>query len=78
MADIKPHIRAERREESRSEDKKGYRSAFRYGSFSRTLPLPAGATEMDVVATYVDGILEIPVPMDTEEANSGRVPITRS
>ena len=71
------HLRAERRTESKSEDKKGYRSEFRYGSFSRTLPLPAGATEDDVTATYNDGILEVRIPIDTEEAAARKIPVTR-
>jgi HSP20 family protein len=32
---------------------------MQYGSFSRTLPLPDGASEKDVTATYRDGILEV-------------------
>ncbi|HEX6310710.1 MAG TPA: Hsp20/alpha crystallin family protein, partial [Acidimicrobiia bacterium] len=57
-------IRAERRQETKTEEKGRYRSEFRYGSFSRTLPLPTGATEADVKATYKDGILEVRVPID--------------
>ena len=30
------HLRAERRSESRTEDKKGFRSEFHHGSFSRS------------------------------------------
>ena len=32
---------------------------MQYGSFARTLPLPDGAREKDVTATYYDGILEV-------------------
>ena len=42
-------------------------SEFSYGSFSRTVPLPAGADEDDISATYDRGILTVSVPLaDTE------------
>jgi HSP20 family protein len=47
-------VRAERREE-----KEGRRSEFHYGTFTRSMTLPAGADVDDVKATYIDGILEI-------------------
>lgn len=56
-------VKAERREET----KDGGRTEFRYGTFTRTLRLPAGAAEEDVKATYHNGILEIRVPI--AEAN---------
>lgn len=77
VADGVLEIRAERREESRTEDKGRYRSEFRYGSFRRSVPLPAGASEEDVKATYKDGILEVRLPIDREAAPSRRVPIQR-
>ena len=70
-------IKAERRQETKTEDKKGYRSEFRYGSFLRTVPLPAGASEKDVSATYKDGILEVRVPIDTKQAEARKIPIQR-
>ena len=39
------------------------RSELRYGSFSRTLPLPANAKEDDIQARYYDGILEVTTPI---------------
>lgn len=71
-------IHGERREETKSEDKGGYRSEFRYGAFTRVLPLPAGAGEADVKATYVDGILEVRVPVDAERAAAKKVQVTSS
>lgn len=71
-------IRAERRQETTAKDKKGFRSEFRYGSFVRTLTLPAGATEKDVKATYVDGVLEVRVPVDAAQAAATAIPIARS
>jgi HSP20 family protein len=38
-----------------------YRFERRFGSFSRTVGLPQGATEDDVKADYRDGVLEIKV-----------------
>lgn len=70
------HIRAERREESKSDDRRGVHSEFRYGSYSRTLPLPAGVSEEDIKATYADGILEVRVPVK-EEGQPKKVPISR-
>lgn len=71
------HLRAERRSETKTEDKKGFRSEFRYGMFERSVRLPAGATEADVTATYNDGILEVKVPIDTAKAETKRVAVTR-
>jgi HSP20 family protein len=72
------HLRAERRSQTEEEDVTGWRSEFHYGSFERTMPLPTGATEDDVTATYADGILEIRVPVDREADTAKRVPITRA
>ncbi len=41
---------------------------FAYGSFSRTVPLPAGADEDDIAATYDRGILTVSVPLVDEPA----------
>ena len=71
-------LRAERREETKTEDKGSYRSEFQYGSFTRTLQLPAGATDQDVKATYKDGILEVRVPVDRKEAEARKIPIQRA
>jgi HSP20 family protein len=70
-------ISAERREETRSEDTQGYRSEFRYGTFTRTSPLPAGADEESVTATYEDGILEVRIPVSDEAAKAKKVPVTK-
>jgi HSP20 family protein len=78
IADGRLHLRADRRSETKTEDTKGYRTEFWYGSFERTLRLPTGATEADVTATYTDGILEVRVPIDTAFAESRRIPVVRS
>lgn len=40
---------------------------LRFGSFTRTLPLPEGVSEDDVTAGYEDGILEIRIPAHVPE-----------
>jgi HSP20 family protein len=75
VADRVLHIRAEKREEQKSEDKGAYRSEFRYGSFSRTLPLPAGADPDAVKASYKDGVLEVRVHIDEVQSKGAKVPV---
>ena len=60
-------IRAERRQESETKEKAYYRSELRYGAFDRSVPLPSGADEPQVKATYKDGILEVRVPVKDEK-----------
>ena len=50
-------IKAERTEKKYTEG----RSEFRYGSFVRSVSLPAGANEDDIKATYDKGILTVSV-----------------
>lgn len=61
-------VSAERRKEEKIEEKNYVRTELRYGSFSHSVPLPAGAREQDVVATYKDGVLEIRVPVVAPQA----------
>ena len=69
-------IRAERRQETTSEEEGAHRSEFRYGSFFRTVPLPAEAKEGDVHASYKDGVLEVRVPCaPAAEPASHRIPV---
>jgi HSP20 family protein len=77
MSDGMLHIKAERREEEKTEEKGYARRELRYGSFTRSLPLPEGVTEADVVASYKDGILEICVPAPQPEPGK-RITVTRS
>ena len=78
VADGVLRITAEREVKSEHKEKDSFRSEFRYGSFVRTVPLPAGATETDVTATYKDGVLEIRVPVaEPVEAAPTKIPITR-
>jgi len=40
---------------------------MRYGSLSRSLPLPEGVTEADIAATCNAGVLEIRIPEPRRE-----------
>ncbi len=70
-------IRAERRERKEEKDKGRYRSEFRYGSFTRTVPLAADVDEADVKATYKDGILEVRLPIDRQKVEAKKIPVQR-
>jgi HSP20 family protein len=49
------HIEAERREEEKKEGRGYLRQELRYGSLSRSLPLPEGVTEAGIDATARTG-----------------------
>ncbi len=55
-----------------------HRSEFRYGSFSRSLPLPVNADEEDVKANYHDGILTVSVALKNAEkkASAKKIEVT--
>ena len=61
-------IRAERSDKIEHK----HRSEFRYGSFSRTIVMPANADEDAVTASYSDGILEISIGLKTEQKASAK------
>ncbi len=63
VLDGKLTIKAERK---RTSEANGL-SEFAYGSFVRTVPLPAGADEDDIHAIYDRGILTVSVPVGDEE-----------
>lgn len=70
---------AQRRVESETQDKGYTRHELRYGSFSRVLPLPDGASEGDIHASYNDGILEVRIPVSEPPATTEptRISITK-
>jgi HSP20 family molecular chaperone IbpA len=60
----------------RSEKKEANgRSEFSYGSFSRSLTLPAGADEDGIKASYDKGILTVSVPITQPQTGEKRVAI---
>lgn len=56
-------IHAQRRVEEKTEDKGYTRHELRFGTFTRTLPMPEGGSEADISASYKDGMLEIRIPV---------------
>ncbi|MFB7541987.1 Hsp20/alpha crystallin family protein [Streptomyces zaomyceticus] len=53
-------------------------SEFRYGSFRRTVRLPAEVPPDGVDASYADGILTLRVPVPEEDTEAGRtIPVKR-
>lgn len=78
VADHRLYLRAERRQSSKVDKGGEHRSEFHYGSFTRSVPLPLGATEDDVKATYKDGILEVRVPLDRKAAEAKKIPVLRA
>ncbi|HOL91250.1 MAG TPA: Hsp20/alpha crystallin family protein, partial [Clostridiales bacterium] len=60
-----------RREDEYSESDM-YRSERYYGSFSRTIPLPAEVKPEEAKAEYRDGILSIIVPKSEPSKSKGR------
>ena len=66
-------IRAERREDLHAQ----HRSEFRYGTFTRHLPLPVTADANDIKASCHWGILQVSIGLhDADEGSTGRrIPI---
>ena len=61
------HIEAGHREEEKREEKGYLCQEVRYGSLSRSLPLPARVTGAGITATYQAGVLEIRIPEPKRE-----------
>jgi HSP20 family protein len=72
-------INVRHEEKSEHKGKRGYRSEFRYGTFSRSVALPGAVKEDDIRASYNDGILEVRIPVsERQESPSIKIQITRS
>ena len=56
-------IKAERHEETEGK----HHSEFRYGTFTRSITLPAGADEKHIQASYDNGILEVAISLKDRE-----------
>jgi HSP20 family molecular chaperone IbpA len=67
-------IHGERHEEERENG----HSEVRYGSFTRSVRLPKGATAGDVAATYDAGVLVVTVPMSEAPAEPIKVAVQRA
>lgn len=66
-------IRADRHEATRSR----LHSEFRYGTFTRSLTLPAGVDEASIEAVYDNGILEVSavISEDADDTASRTIPV---
>ena len=62
-------ITGERKTESKSEKNGMKRSEFRYGRFSRTIPLSTRIDNTNVKGDYQDGILTLELPKAEDEKN---------
>ena len=60
-------ISGERKSETKTEEDGRTRSEFRYGKFSRVIPLPARIQNTNVIADYKDGIHNLTLPKSEEE-----------
>jgi HSP20 family protein len=67
-------ISGERKEEKEEKGKTFHRVERRYGSFSRSVTVPAAVTEDKVDAQYHDGVLTITL-QKTEEAKSRKIKV---
>jgi HSP20 family protein len=68
-------IKGETREEEKKEEKNYIHREFRYGAFSRTVPLPAGVQGEKATAQLKDGVLEITIPKN-EQARVKEIPVS--
>ena len=59
-------VSGERERTSEHSNDRFYRFERRFGSFSRSVTLPAGVNEKDIKADYTNGVLEIRVPKPEE------------
>lgn len=66
-------IKAERADKH----EEGTRSEFHYGSFYRSMPLPVGAQEDDIDATYDDGILLVTMPVSEPQTTEKHVEVKK-
>jgi HSP20 family protein len=69
-------IRGEKHSEKEDKDKHYYRLERSYGSFQRSIPLPAEVDEAKIEATLKKGLLEVKMPKTQEaQQKKKRIPI---
>ncbi|MCD7442295.1 Hsp20/alpha crystallin family protein [Streptomyces lincolnensis] len=64
-------LRAERTEETTDK----HHTEFRYGTFTRSVRLPAGAKGDEATAEYKDGVLTVTVPVPEEKTSTRTIPV---
>jgi HSP20 family protein len=62
-------ITAEKSESHVNDEKHVHRSEFRYGSLTRSIPIPKGVDASKISATYKDGVLEVRMVMPNEHTD---------
>jgi HSP20 family protein len=67
-------LRGEMKAEEKIDEKQFYRREFRYGAFSRTIPLPSGVQADKATAELKDGMLTVTLPK-SERAKAKQIPI---
>jgi HSP20 family protein len=68
-------LRGEKRQVMEQKDERLYRNERRYGSFVRSLRLPANVDASKVSATFKNGVLTVVMPK-TAEARGRAIPVT--
>jgi HSP20 family protein len=71
-------IQGERKEEHPEEQEGVLRSERRYGRFSRTIPLPDGASAEQAKAQFNNGVLEVTILVPQEKVRRSEIPIEDS
>ena len=67
-------IKGDMKEEEEKEEKNYHRREIRYGSFSRTIPLPTAVLGDKASAKLKDGVLEVTIPK-SKESKVKEIPI---
>lgn len=67
-------LKGEIKEEEQQEEKNYYRREFRYGAFSRAVPLPVAVQADQATAQLKEGILEVRIPK-SEQGKAKQIPI---
>ena len=70
VTDEEVTIRGETKREEEVKGKNYYRSERAYGSFSRTVALPAAVEREKARASFKDGVLEVVIPKATESRSN--------
>ena len=68
-------LRGERRDEREQNEQGIYHSERSYGSFYRAIPLPRGVDAEQANATFQNGVLEITVPLPTQQSRGRKLEI---
>lgn len=68
-------LRGERREEMKDESENYLRMERRYGSFYRSLPLPAHVDAGEAKASFDNGVLHVRIPK-TRESQPRHIPVS--